>query len=59
MKSVSGLGALDILITVLVLAVLLLTARHQFDAYEGLSANPAGRVDSAESVESVEPTSPQ
>jgi len=50
MKSVSGLSALDILITVLVLAVLLLTARHQFDAYEGLSAKPIVPVDSAESV---------
>ncbi len=49
MKSVSGLSALDILITVLVLAVLLLTARHQFDAYEGSSAKPAGQVESAES----------
>ena len=49
MKSVSGLSVFDILITVLVLAVLLLTARHQFDAYEGLSAEPAGQVESAES----------
>ena len=48
MKSVSGLSALDVLITMLVLAVLLLTATHQFDAYEGLSAEPAVPTESAD-----------
>ena len=40
-KSQAGLSALDILITILVLAVLLFAAANQFGAYDGLSVPPA------------------
>ena len=42
-KSHAGLSVLDILIATLVLSALLLAAAYQFDAYEGLSAQPAAQ----------------
>ncbi len=48
-QSHAGLSALDILITVLVLSALLLAAAYQFDAYDGLSAQPTAQ--SAETQE--------
>ncbi len=42
-KSQAGLSALDMLITALVLSALLFAAAKQFDAYEGLSAQPVAQ----------------